>query len=260
MNPNGIRVAFFDVDGTIVGFKSHEVSRATCDALRGLRRNGVACVLATGRPPYQLDGVPTELFDAFVLFNGQLCRLGDGTVVHERLIDRSDVEVVVDHCQRGLYSAMFQTREGFIVSERDERVRALEEAVGVRYPEGDPALALERDVFQINTFTPRECDGLITSAAPGLRCMRWSPLFADVVPVGCGKDIGVTLMLEHLGATSEQAVCFGDGENDIAMLDACGCAVVMGSASDAVKAHAMLVTEDVDHEGVALACERLGLV
>lgn len=260
MNPHGIRAAFFDVDGTILGFETHEVSRATRDALASLRRDGVATILATGRPRYQLDDLPLDLFDAFVTFNGQLCYLGDGTVIREQLIPREDVAVIVDQCRQGLYQAMFQTRDGFFLSGRDEYVRVLEESIDFRYPLDDPARALDEDVFQVNAFMPPDRDHLVAQATPRLKCLRWFPTFADVVPADGGKDVGVRLMLSHLGVDPAQAACFGDGENDISMLEVCGHAVVMGNASDVVKAHATLVTEDVEHEGVAVACERLGLV
>ena len=259
MNPYDIRAAFFDVDGTIVGFETHEVSQATKEALACLRAQGIACVLATGRPTYQLESIPAELFDAYVAFNGQLCYLADGTVVREQLIDRGDVAAIVEQCQAGAFQAMFQTREGFFLSGRDEYVRALEDSLEFRYPLDDPRRALDEDVFQINAFMPPERDALIPKVAPGLKCMRWFPSFADVIPVDGGKDVGVRLMLERLGVPAAQAVCFGDGENDIPMLDVCGHSVVMGSASDVVKAHATLLTDDVAHDGVAHACGLLGL-
>lgn len=259
-DPQDIRAAFFDVDGTIVGFETHEVSERTRATLARLRGRGVATVLATGRPTYQLESVPLELFDAVIAFNGQLCRLADGTVVRDEPLRPADVAAIVDQCRRGLYQAMFQTRDAFFLSGRDEWVTTLEEAIDFRYPVDDPARALAETVYQVNAFMPGERDHLITDAVPGLKCLRWFPSFADVIPADGGKDVGVHLVLEHLGIDPSQAVCFGDGENDISMLDACGHAVVMGSASDEVKAHATLVTDDVAHEGVTRACERLGLV
>lgn len=260
MNPHGIKAAFFDVDGTIVGFRTHEVSQATRETLARLRENGIAPILATGRPHYQLDMIPLELFDGVIAFNGQLCYLADGTVVREQHLGKSDVAAMVDACREGLFQVMFQTSETFFVSGRNECLRILEETIDFTYPVDDPARALDETVFQVNLFAPPEMDRLVMERMPRLKCQRWFPTFADVMPVDGGKDVGVGVMLDHLGVDAAHAVCFGDGENDIPMLDVCGHAVVMGSASDEVKAHATLVTEDVENEGVTRACERLGLV
>ena len=55
-------------------------------------------------------------------------------------------------------------------------------------------------------------------------------------------------------------MAFGDGENDLSMFEMVGTSVAMGNASDMVKAHATLVTDDVDSDGLYNACQRLGLL
>lgn len=67
-------------------------------------------------------------------------------------------------------------------------------------------------------------------------------------------------MLERLGVGPDEAVAFGDGENDLPMFRAVGHAVAMGNAWDTVKAEAELVTTSVDEDGIWNACRELGLV
>ena len=50
-------------------------------------------------------------------------------------------------------------------------------------------------------------------------------------------------------------MAFGDGENDISMLEAAGIGVAMGNAEDSVKEAADLVTLENDRDGVAYAIE-----
>ena len=45
-------------------------------------------------------------------------------------------------------------------------------------------------------------------------------------------------VLQHFGFTKEEAIAFGDGVNDIEMLEAVGTGVAMGNAKDEIKAHA----------------------
>ena len=89
---------------------------------------------------------------------------------------------------------------------------------------------------------------------------RWCDDFCDVMPVGGGKPEGVQAMCERYGLTLDEAVAFGDGGNDIAMLRAVGTGVAMGNAGDNVKAAADLVTTDVDNDGIWNACVELGLI
>ena len=53
---------------------------------------------------------------------------------------------------------------------------------------------------------------------------------------------------------------FGDGGNDIPMLEHTALSVCMGNADDAVRAASDFVTETVDEDGVAKALMRLGVL
>jgi hydroxymethylpyrimidine pyrophosphatase-like HAD family hydrolase len=67
-------------------------------------------------------------------------------------------------------------------------------------------------------------------------------------------------MLESLGMTRENAICCGDGFNDISMIKYAGLGVAMGNAPDDVKAHADYVTTSVDDEGVEHALKALHII
>ena len=76
------KAIFFDVDGTLVSFRTHGVSPAVTDALRRLREAGIKLFLATGRHPAMLGNVRSLFpFDGYMTLSGQLCTVGD-RVVH----------------------------------------------------------------------------------------------------------------------------------------------------------------------------------
>ena len=58
------------------------------------------------------------------------------------------------------------------------------------------------------------------------------------------------LLCQHFGIRQEETIAFGDGGNDIDMLQWAGIGIAMGNASDEVKKAADWVTTDVDHEGI----------
>ena len=49
-----IKAAFFDIDGTLLSFKTHRMPASTERALETLRGQGIKCALSTGRPRYQM--------------------------------------------------------------------------------------------------------------------------------------------------------------------------------------------------------------
>lgn len=59
-------------------------------------------------------------------------------------------------------------------------------------------------------------------ALPECEATRWNPLFTDVVPVGGNKSIGMEKILAYFGISREETMAFGDGGNDIPMLEYAG--------------------------------------
>ena len=55
-------------------------------------------------------------------------------------------------------------------------------------------------------------------------------------------------------------MAFGDGGNDVPMLEHVPYSVAMGNASDEVKASAAYVTDHVDEGGVVKALQHFGLM
>ena len=55
-------------------------------------------------------------------------------------------------------------------------------------------------------------------------------------------------------------MAFGDGGNDMQMLQHVSLAVAMGNAGDELKSIADFVTKDVDDEGIAYALKHYGLI
>ena len=84
--------------------------------------------------------------------------------------------------------------------------------------------------------------------------------FADILPAGGGKPNGLAHTLAHLGLTREQCIAFGDGGNDVTMLEYAGIGVAMGNACDAAKAAADYVTDDITADGLAKALAHFGLI
>ena len=257
--PSTIKAIFFDVDGTLLSFKTHRVPETALMALSELKKKGVKCFLATGRPPYQLDEISIDNLEAFILFNGQLCLTRD-EVFFDECLDKDDVATVVDQVRQGLYNCTFMEKNRCYASGYDEHVRAVEEIAGTTFPVADVAQALDNDIYQLNAYiTPGNTD-ILTNATKHVKLTRWSEHFVDVFPRHGGKHAAVRRMLRRYGIASESAVAFGDGGNDLSMFGVVGTSVAMGNGNDDVKEQADYVTDDVEHNGIYNACVRLGLL
>ena len=77
-----IKALFFDIDGTLVSFRTHKIPQSTVDALEDAKRNGVAVYISTGRPIMLINnlGQIEHLIDGYITTNGARCFVGNHTV------------------------------------------------------------------------------------------------------------------------------------------------------------------------------------
>jgi len=81
------------------------------------------------------------------------------------------------------------------------------------------------------------------------------PHFLEFASPSVHKGAGLDFASERIGFTRERSVAFGDGENDVELLDWAGYAVAVANAHPKVLAAADFVCPSVDEEGVAQVIE-----
>ena len=259
-----IRAAFFDIDGTLVSMRTHEIPASAVRALEELRAAGILLFIATGRSNADMPRPIRELdarlpFDGFLTFNGQYCYDAAGEVFRDAPIDPSDVGRIVDLAADGVIDIAVMQRSRMFVSRHTPRVVAAEAAVDNVTPVGDLALAFSEPTYQFCAYIGPGEEHLFMDVCEHVEHTRWSPNFCDVIPAGGGKPAGIAATLERWGLAPEECVAFGDGGNDVPMFGCVGVSVAMGNAADDVKAAATMAAPDVDDDGLLVACRELGL-
>jgi hydroxymethylpyrimidine pyrophosphatase-like HAD family hydrolase len=81
-----------------------------------------------------------------------------------------------------------------------------------------------------------------------------------MISIDGGKAKGIGQVLAHYGLTPEEAIAFGDSDNDLDMLQAVQIAVAMGNACDEAKQCADYITTDVDDDGIWNALKHFELI
>ena len=256
-----VKAIFFDVDGTLVSFRTHTIPQSAREALWALREKGIKIFVATGRHRAMLRPVE-ELFpfDGWVTLSGQYC-FAEGQVLHSSPMPSQAVEELVKAAGDNTFSCIFLEGEDIYVNCINDYTRRFISDLSIDMPPVRPArYAQGRTLYQAVTFLDKEHEHLLLDRAPHLKTTRWHPHFLDVIPPTGGKDKGVDAILAHFGIPLEESMAFGDGENDLSMLVHAGIGVAMGTASDAVKAQADFAAPSVDEDGVVRALEHFGLL
>src|SRR2546423_14606107 len=81
------------------------------------------------------------------------------------------------------------------------------------------------------------------------------PYFLELASPDVTKASGLDFLAPRLGFSAARTVAFGDGENDVELLQWAGYAVAVANAHDRVLAAADFVCPSVDEEGVAQVIE-----
>lgn len=262
MTKRNIKALFFDIDGTLVSFKTHTIPQSTLDAVHRVRQNGIKVFIATGRPMPFIKNLQGLEYDGIMSVNGAACITADGMVIHNQPVPREDIQRLIADAKEHPMPLTFAGNDKAIVCNIEacrERFEEVFTLLNIPLPQSTPLEeALNMDVMQIVAFfTEEEEPRILHDVLTNCDTNRWHPYFADCIAKGNSKATGIDAICRYYGIDIRDTMAFGDGGNDIAMLEHAGIGVAMGNASDEVKSHADIVTTSVDDNGLANILNRL---
>lgn len=259
MNP--IKIAFFDVDGTLIDMEKKQITPTTLDLLHRLQANGIRICLATGRSPIVVPHFEGVEFDATLTYNGSYCYTKTGETIFSNPIPAPDLALLIRNATaigRPLCLAT-DSRLACNGSDKDlaDYFSVAKIAVNV-VPDFDEVA--KGTVYQIMMGGREDEYAAILKDVRGAKIAAWWDRAVDIIPATGGKGIGIRKMLEYYGLDKSEAIAFGDGNNDIEMLQAVGTGVAMENASEKLKAVATDTCGHVAREGVYHYCVEHGLI
>lgn len=249
-----IKAIFFDIDGTLVSFKTHQIPASTLEAVHNVRQAGVKVFIATGRPiPFVNNLGPLE-YDGIMSASGASCVTLEGETIYHKTIRKEDLKQLIAYHKDHPYPIAFASDSDVFITNQNDVTHEVSDLLKVNDYGGTRPIeeCLNMDVMQIVAFfEEKEQAHIMENILTHCDAFRWHPAFIDAVAKGTSKATGVDLMLEHYGIKLEESMAFGDGGNDIEMLDHVPYSVAMGNASDEVKRHARYITDTIDNDGIA---------
>ena len=249
-----IKIIFFDIDGTLVNPAVGEIPEKTVEALNRLRERGVLLCVATGRPTASLPDFGDLRFDAFCTFNGSLCYT-EKEIIHSDPIPPEAVRQVIQNAAAIGRPVSAALRHRLVANGWDEDLAGYYQLAGLQLTVADDfESACEEAVYQIMLGCREQDHPEIIRGAEGVAITFSWDRAADVIPAGSGKAQAVEKILAYYQLDSSQAMAFGDGVNDLEMLQTVGTGVAMGNADSRLKAVADDVCGPVGEDGIYHYC------
>ncbi|MBP5376176.1 MAG: HAD family phosphatase [Bacteroidaceae bacterium] len=267
---NKYKLVAIDLDGTLVR-SDQSISPRTITTLMQVQQMGVKVAVASGRPTFGTahvaDALQLEKFGGYVMsYNGgEIYDWGTKTLLHAQTLDKNIIPYIyVCAKEHGMPIMTYIGKE--VVSEVADneyiRYSVMRNHMTLRQVDDFVTTAHEAGIVKcIIVGDPSLLPALEAEMQESLKgkagVFRSEPFFLEIVPVGIDKAQGLSILLDKTGMNPSDLIAFGDGYNDIPMLQFAGTGVAMGNAAQEIQKAADLVAQSNDDDGVALTLEKL---
>ncbi|CAJ1230459.1 Cof-type HAD-IIB family hydrolase [Lactiplantibacillus xiangfangensis] len=261
---NKIVAACFDLDGTLLD-SNGRISPANVSALQSLNQNGIAVVLASGRPIESLALFSQDVLhlDTFKIgFNGAIVANQHGKVLAMELINNQDVIEVTRLAQQLGINVNFSTPTkwiNFSVQVNDDRVDKYNETLTEIRCHSLAQLQLLMDdrpikVLKVGMHIVDQKKLWVMKAAMqgmALNVVQSDREFLEATRRGISKYSGFQQLGKVYKWQADHALVFGDYENDYELIQRAKYGVAMANGLAKLKSVAWQVAPTNDEDGVA---------
>jgi Cof subfamily protein (haloacid dehalogenase superfamily) len=259
------RLAAIDLDETLLD-SFHQISERNAAAVRMLAASGVTCVIASGRMYEATTRYARELGlqAPIICYNGAMVKHTASKEVwlHNRVPAGPSMRII-EFCHSRGHHLNFYLDDHLFVERRSEwadfylrQTGSPMEAVGSLLP-----LRGSEPTKMILIDTPEVTDGLLVQFreefGPSLYITKTNSQYLEFMNPAANKGAALALVAERLGISRAETIAFGDGANDLPMIQWAGLGVSMGSAKPEVLAAADKIAPPYDEDGLATVIEEI---
>ncbi|GAA0372600.1 Cof-type HAD-IIB family hydrolase [Bacillus horti] len=254
------RIVFFDVDGTLTDYESGNISLSTKLAVKDLITKGYIVVAATGRPLSMCKQIQDLGIETFITANGGLVKYKEN-VIHKVPMNKNIVLEVMEFAHIENNGLSFYTEDFSMNGVKEKEILvALKETLSLDdYPVTNPFI-LDQEIYLLCLFANNETVQKYIQSFPHLTFKRWHPYVLNVLQEDVSKSLAIVKTLEYFGIDKSEAIAFGDGENDMDMLELVDLGIAMGNATEKLKDIAGYVTKKSSEDGIQYALKKLGII
>lgn len=254
-----VKMIVVDLDGTILD-KSRKISFNTKKYLSFLKSKGYIVVIATGRIyASALKATDGAEFSNYVITDTGACiyNMEDSNLIFEKTIPKDMARKILDYynddfrfidiCDKNnYYKYTDENGSNEIINSIKDKEHILENCKDIFHI----TIVMKNDEFVMPLYRQ------LISVFPNLEVIIMQDSFAEkiwieLIPKNCSKYNAIKKLTDYLNINIKDVIAFGDGLNDIEMLEKCGKGVALQNALDEVKKVADDITiYDHNNDGV----------
>lgn len=252
-----------DLDGTLKN-SNNEITQKTKAALIKAQELGVKVVLASGRPTpglrHEAHELELEKYEGYILsFNGaRVVDLKTKETIYEQTLTIDEAKKAYDRAKEFNLACMTYEDDIIVTEDIDDEYVNVESRINdIEKKKVDSFKDnLKNPIHKVLLTGKPDYVGSIVDEfkepfGDTLSIYRSAPYFIEIMAKGIDKAASLDRLAKSLGIKQEEVMAFGDGYNDLSMIEYAGMGVAMGNAVDEVKERANLVTLSNDEDGIA---------
>lgn len=252
-----MKIAFFDIDGTIYSSNKGKVSLAVKQAIAKAQSKGWICCVASGR---SYGFLPQEIrdmsFDAYICCNGAVLLYKDQLLIHNT-IPEDVVKDLVKHLEAGHIEYDLQKWDHTNLDASYTNLKNYFIASGISPSSIQARDDCYRGVVKIEMWMNKEAD--YTYALEKSEHFSYevhsSTNHLEYFCLNSSKDQAASYLMDQLSC--EKSYSFGDSMNDYPLAQIVDYPIAMDNAVDSLKEIAKEIAPSCDHDGVAQVLNRL---
>ncbi len=266
------KIIFLDVDGTLVDI-TQNTAESSKEAVRKARENGHFVVLCTGRTHATIYPWLLEVgFDGIVASSGANV-YWQGQELNSNFLEKEDLKKVSEVLEK--YNAIyaFQGDKGrFTNQENADRmydffIKLKMNDIIEQFPVHVMEKPFEAHGIESGIYMQATAPVDIIQQEVGYNIRVTGASFGhdqifcgEITAQNLHKASGMKVLIDHIGMNQKDVVAFGDGLNDLEMIEFANVGVAMGNAVSQLKDIADMVTDDINDNGLYNGFKKLKLI
>lgn len=260
------KVFFFDIDGTLIDCSRGlvDISDVNKQAIYKLQKDNLAFI-ATGRTKcFIVDPIRNFPFSGFVTCNGGYIEL-DGKCLSKKNMSYEHLKFLTDFCHEHGFDYYLESYDQIYVNSLQssrvvEFAKKWEMKLETMCDDFDLS-KIEVHIAMIRANNESEVAMIEEELSKYFDVARHiNQLSFDINIKGVNKGTAIKELAEILNIDINDTYAFGDGLNDIEMIETVGHGFAMGNAVEVLKEKSTYVCEDVIDDGVSKTLKKYGII
>ena len=257
------KLVALDLDGTLKN-SNNEITEKTREALIEIQKQGVKIVLASGRPTpglrHEAKELELEKYCVYILsFNGaRVVDVKTGETVYEQTLTIDEATRAYQRAKEFHLACMTYEDAVIVTEDIDDEYVCVEARINDIKKKCVTSFVddLKDPIHKVLLTGKPEYVASIEEEfkqpfGETLSIYRSAPYFIEIMAKGIDKAASLDRLAQSLGIKQEEVIAFGDGFNDLSMIEYAGLGVAMDNAVEGVKERADVITKSNNEDGIA---------